>query len=123
MKRATLLAIPLALATLGCQTLDAGDDVPARIVNPDAASRAALQEAVNTAFGTDVTLAETALTDSSVLTIERTPPASMDSPKPMGRNMETPFRMRLYLNGSDCILVDERDSSRYRLVNTSCEAE
>ena len=102
--------------------LDA-EEAERRIVNPDDASRAALQEVVNTAFGTNVTLADDALTDSSLLTIERRPQPTMENQNPLGRNMEMPFQLRLYINGTDCVLVDQRDHARYTLSNTSCEAE
>ena len=123
MKIRHFFAVLLAIPALGCQTLADGYDKPARIVNPDDASRAALQEAVNRAFGTDVTLADNALTDSSVLTIERSPRPTMDDPNPLGRNMEMPFQLRLVINGTECILIDQRDRTRYTLANTSCEAE
>ena len=113
----------LALTALGCQTHGSYFDKPARIVNPDDASRAALQDLVNAAFGTNVTLADNALTDSSLLTIERSPRPTMENPSPLGRNMEMPFQLRLYINGTDCVLVDQRDRARYTLANTSCEAE
>ena len=123
MKARNLIAASLALTTLGCQTFGSSVDTPARIVKPDDASRAALQEAVNTAFGTNVTLADDALTDSSLLTIERYPSQTIDNQNPQGRNMEIPFNLRLFINGTDCVLVDQRDSARYILANTSCEAE
>ena len=123
MKARNLIAASLALTTLGCQTFGSSVDTPARIVKPDDASRAALQEAVNTAFGTNVTLADDALTDSSLLTIERNPRPTIDNPNPQGRNMEMPFQLRLFINGTDCVLVDQRDNARYILANTSCEAE
>lgn len=123
MKARNLIAASLALTTLGCQTFGSNVDTPARIVNPDDASRAALQDAVNTAFGTNVTLADDALTDSSLLTIERNPRPTIDNPNPQGRNMEMPFQLRLFINGTDCVLVDQRDNARYILANTSCEAE
>ncbi len=123
MKARNLIAASLALTALGCQTYGSNFDKPARIVNPDDASRAALADVVDTAFGTNVTLADNALTDSSVLTIERRPRSTMDNPNPLGRNMEMPFQLRLYINGTDCVLVDQRDSARYTLPNTSCEAE
>ncbi len=113
----------IALVMVGCQTLASGEDVAARITNPTDHSRAALQNAVNDALNTDVALADNALTDSSVLTIERHPPRSMQSPPAQGRNMDTPIQFRLVLNGSDCILVDQRDNSRYLLENTTCAAE
>ena len=123
MKVRLLGALVIAATVFGCQTVGANHDKPARIVNADDASRAALQEAVNTAFGTDVTLADSALTDSSQLTIERNPRPSMENPNPLGRNMELPFQLRLVINGADCVLIDQRDRTRYTLANTSCEAE
>lgn len=119
----TGLTLVVALIATGCQTYSTAAEVPARIVNPDAASRDALQEAVNTAFGTEVILADTALTDSSLLTIERNPSPTLDNPNPQGRIMEDPFQLRLYKSGNDCVLVDERDGTRYPLAATSCEAE
>ncbi len=113
----------VALTMVGCQTLASGEDVAARITNPTDHSRAALQNAVNDALNTDVALADDALTDSSVLTIERNPPRSMQSPPAQGRNMDTPIQFRLVLNGSDCILIDQRDNSRYVLEKTTCAAE
>ena len=123
MKARNLIAASLALMAIGCQTYGSNVDMPARIVNPDNASRAALQDAVNTAFGTNVTLADNALTESSLLTIERSPRPTIDNPNPQGRNMEMPFQLRLFINGTDCVLVDQRNRARYILANTSCEAE
>ena len=123
MKARNLIAASLALTALGCQTYGSYFDKPARIVNPDDASRAALQDVVNTAFGTNVILADNALTISSLLTIERSPRPTMEDPNPLGRNMEMPFQLRLYINGTDCILIDQRDNSRYVLEMTTCVAE
>jgi hypothetical protein len=122
-KARNLIAASLALTALGCQTNGSFVDKPARIVNPGDASRAALQDVVNTAFGTNVTLADNALTDSSLLTIERNPRPTMENPNPLGRNMEMPFQLRLYINGTDCVLIDQRDNSRYVLEMTTCAAE
>ncbi len=113
----------IALVMVGCQTLASGEDVAARITNPTDYSRAALQNTVNDVLNTDVALADDALTDSSVLTIERNPPRSMQSPPAQGRNMDTPIQFRLVLNGSDCILIDQRDNSRHLLEKTTCVAE
>ena len=113
----------IALVMVGCQTLASGEDVAARITSPTDYSRAALQNTVNDVLNTDVALADNALTDSSVLTIERNPPRSMQSPPAQGRNMDTPIQFRLVLNGSDCVLIDQRDNSRYMLEKTTCAAE
>ena len=122
MTRATLgLCASLLLAA--CQTTATADDRPARIVEPDAASRAALQRAVNDALNTEVKLAVDALTDSSLLTIERNPPKSMGSPPAQGRIMEAPIQFQLVTDGTHCILVDRRDDSRRVLEDTRCAAE
>ena len=102
----------IAFILVGCQTLANGEDVAARITNPTGHSRAALQNTVNDVLITDVALADDALTDSSVLIIEQHPPRSMQSPPSQGRNMDTPIQFRLVLNGSDCILIDQRDDTR-----------
>ncbi len=107
----------------GCQTMATGTDVPARITNPSAVSRAALQNAVNDALHTEVLLAASALTTSSILVIERNPPRSMQNQAATGRNMDPPMRFHLVLNNSECILVDQRDESRHLLEDTTCAAE
>jgi hypothetical protein len=113
----------VTLAIAGCQTVASEHDQPARIVNPDEASRIALQSVVDNVLNTHVTLADNALTESSFLSIERNPPRTMQNPNPQGRIMEPPFLFRLVVNGSDCILIDQRDRGRYLLENTNCEAE
>jgi hypothetical protein len=116
-------ATGLTLAIAGCQTVANEHDRPARIVSPDDASRAALQSVVDSVLNTHVTLADNALTDTSVLSIEHNPPRTMQNPNPQGRVMEPPFLFRLVVNGSDCILIDQRDRGRFLLENTTCEAE
>lgn len=117
----TLLACAL-MALSGCRTTASNNDVPARISNPSAASRAALQQAVNMALHTEVVLADDALTSSSILIIERNPRRTMQN-LPDGRVTESPIQFRLVANGSACILIDTRDDSRHLLENTTCVAE
>ena len=111
------------LVVSACQSMGGDYDRPARIVHPDDASRAALRATINGVLRTEVALADTALTDSSLLTIARDPPRTMQNPDPQGRVMEMPFQFRLVINGSDCILIDQRDRSRHTLADTICEAE
>ncbi|RLA27853.1 MAG: hypothetical protein DRQ63_04925 [Gammaproteobacteria bacterium] len=113
----------LTFAMVGCQTLATDGDVAARITNPTDDSRRALQSAVNAALDTNVTLANAALTDSSVLTIERNPPRSMENLPAQGRNMDMPMQFRLVLNNGDCVLIYTADDSRRQLADTSCVAE
>lgn len=117
------LLIMAGLVCSSCQSLAGDHDQPARIVNPDAASRAVLQAVVNEALGTEVMLADTALTTSSLLTIENWPAGSIDNPVPQGRNQDTPIHFRLMKNDGDCVLVRQADGTRYQLTDTECEAE
>mgnify|MGYP001813847998 CR=1 FL=1 len=118
-----ILGTLLWFTLTGCQTVNTDLDRPARIVNADADSRAALQAAVNEALGTEVLLAQDALTDTSLLTIERWPTGTMDNPVPEGRRLDKPILFRLVINGSDCILIDQRNESRHVLKDTECAAE
>ena len=113
----------IALVLAGCQSLVSGEDIAARITNPTDHSRAALRNTINEVLNTHVALADDALTDSSVLIIEQHPPRSMQNLPAQGRNMGTPLQFALVLNGSDCILIDQRDNSRHRLEKTTCTAE
>jgi hypothetical protein len=113
----------LLFATVGCQTLATDGDVAARITNPTDDSRIALQSAVDEALNANVTLASDALTESSVLTIERNPPRSMENLPAQGRNMDMPMQFRLVLNDGDCVLIYTADDSRRKLADTSCIAE
>jgi len=119
----SITAMCMLWLTSGCHTMATEQDRPARIVNADDASRAALQFIVNDVLNTKVLLADTALTESSLLVIERNPPRTLQNPHPLGRVMEAPMQFRLVINGLDCILIDARDDARYVLENTACKAE
>jgi hypothetical protein len=110
-------------AVTACKNVAPDFDQSAVIVDPDDASRAALQRTVNAVLGTEVLLADDALTGASLLVIERNPPRSIDGAPAQGRNMGTPVQLRLVSDDSQCILVDQRDGSRHVLENTSCVAE
>ena len=119
-----LVTVFLAAAALcGCQAIGADAERPARIIDADDASRAALQAAMNDALGREVRLADNALTDSSLLVIEISPPQGLDKPVPTGRDMTKPLRFQLVKSGGDCVLVNMQDDSRRVLADTHCEAE
>ena len=120
--RAIALAA-LAVTFAACKNVAPDVDQAAVIVNPDAASRAALQESVNAALHTDVTLAEDALTETSLLIIEQKVPQSIEGSPAQGRNMEMPIQFRLVANGSECVLIDQRDMTRAVLADTVCSVE
>ena len=120
--RLLLWMFVVTFGVVGCQTVATGYDKPARITDPTDDSRAALQQTVNAALNTNVTLADDALTDSSLLIVERSMPKSMDGSPAQGRTMEMPYQFRLVINGDECILIDQRDESRHVLQDTSCIA-
>jgi hypothetical protein len=120
--RAVALTV-LAMSFAGCKNVAPDADQAAVIVNPDVASRAALQAIVSAALHTDVTLADDALTETSILTIERKIPQSIEGSPAQGRNMEMPIQFRLVVNGAECILIDQRDMSRAVLKDTVCASD
>jgi hypothetical protein len=115
--------VACAMTLAACKNVAPDTDQAAVIVDADAASRAALRQAVNAALQTDVTLADDALTDTSVLIIERKMPQSIEGSPAQGRTMEMPIQFRLVTDGTNCILVDQRDASRHILADTRCVAE
>jgi hypothetical protein len=123
MRRHLLVAALAAIGVAGCRTVTTDHDKAARIIDADEKSRAALQHAVNDALNTEVRLADDALTESSLLIIELSPPRGMRAMPTRGRNMGDPIQFRLVINRDDCILIDQRDRSRYLLEDTKCKAE
>ena len=118
-----LLMAACAVAVVGCKNVAPDAGQAAVIVNPTDASRAALKQTVDAALGTDVALADDALTQSSSLIIERNMPQSIEGSPAQGRNMDMPIRFYLVTDGTSCILVDQRDDSRHILADTKCVAE
>ena len=110
----TMVAAVTFLAA--CKTSAVHEDVPARITNPTADSRAELQRVVSGALnGREVTIADDALTNDSLLIIE---------PKHLtGRDLGRPEHFRLALSGSRCVLVHQETDTRFELTETSCVAE
>ncbi len=120
--KALALAVS-AMSLVGCKNVAPDEDQAAVIVNPDATSRAALQATVNALLHTEVVLADDALTDTSILNIERKIPQSIEGSPAQGRSMEMPIQFHLVANGAECILIDQRDTSRTVLPDTACSVE
>ena len=113
----------LAIAAAGCHSVPGSNDVPALVVAPTAESRAALSGALETALGRPVTIADDALTDSSLLVVGRQQPPGEQGRVATGRNMDVPVQFRLVQSGGRCVLVDSRDGSRYPLDTVQCRPE
>ena len=124
MRTACLISCVVAVSMgLGaCETIATDNDQAAIITNPSDASRSALQHAVNTALHTAVALADDALTETDLLTIERSPTQGIGTSPTDGRIMDMPIQFRLVISANECILIDQRDAARYPLESTSCKA-
>lgn len=118
-----LVCSALMLGVTACRTAPTEQDKAARIVDPDDASRAALQGVVDGALRTQVNLASDALTKSSILIVHGKSIRDSNGIPIDGRRIVPPIQFRLVTNRERCILIDERDQSRYELENTRCEPE
>lgn len=96
------------------------NDVPAVIDGVTDASRAELSQAVGTMLGQPVTLANDALTRSSVLTIERVPVRDADGRRIDARERAAPEVFRLVKRGDRCILIHERTKTESILHDVRC---
>jgi hypothetical protein len=96
-------------------------DVAAVIDKPTKESRAELAQAVSSALnGAPVTLADDALTQDSLLIIQRAHPRDASGVPPSGRDFDKPEHFRLVKTGKHCALVHERTGKRTTLVSTTC---
>jgi hypothetical protein len=119
MRRLVTAGVAIGLAVAACAT-----EVPARLVAVTPESRAELQRAVTDALGgTHVTLADDALTLSSILTLEHAPPADPHARATTGRDVGRPERFQLLKIGRRCVLVHEPDGARAVLTEASCVPE
>jgi len=111
------------IAVAGCATSSARD-VPAVIVNPTPQSRAELSLAVQRALHSDpIPLSDDALTQSSLLPIDRMP--RRDSHGRLLNGLEIgrkPEVFRLVKSGNSCVLIhDDVDHLRQALPATRCK--
>ena len=96
----------LALALLtGCVRTRMHGEVPA-LLGTDAASRAALQKAVDGAVGGSVLLGDDAFTRDNVLMVEFAP-AMVNGQRIDGRESRRPIRFTLLISDGKCVLVSD----------------
>jgi hypothetical protein len=109
--------VELLVVSSGCRHLAAGEDVPAVLRAPTSAARSDLLEALRSALGgVTPALADDALTNSSMLIIDRA--------RLTGRTLDsTAQRFQLVVNDGRCILVRPADAWRTPLPNATCVAE
>ena len=90
---------------------------PAAVMDPTPAGHADIEQAVAAALGAEVLIADDALTTSSILTIERRAPRTIEGRVGTGRILDRPETFRLVLDGDQCVLVHRRTSATYPLEN------
>lgn len=95
---------------------------PAAIMDSTPSGHADIEQAVATALGTEVLIADDALTTSSVLTIERRSPRTMEGRVATGRVLDPPEVFQLVLDDDRCVLVHRRTGEPYPLANARCHA-
>ncbi len=122
------MQVPRTFALVGsivlcaCQSqANPAADVSAVIVEPTAESRAELQRVVSGALhDVPVHLADDALTDSSLLVIERKQHRTLEGRIGGDRMTESPEQFRLVANDSRCVLIHSKTGERYQLIGTTC---
>ena len=106
---------------VACQAPARQPDVAAVLVDPTPQTRAQLAMAVNEMLGvSSVTLADDALTRSSVLLIERSPARDVDGVRIAGRDYGKPKSFTLIKSGGNCVLVSGLDGRRIVLTDATC---
>lgn len=121
MKVIVLLAAGL---TAACTTLLAQPGQPALIMNAGIDSRTELLEVVRAALGNvPLTLADSALTQDSVLIVERVPRYDPNGLLINGRDIGMPERFLLFVQNSRCVLVHERTRQQWYLRHARCKPD
>lgn len=111
------------LGLVACQAPARQTDIAAVLVDPSPQSRAQLANAVNEMLTvSSVTLADDALTGSSLLLIERSPARDVGEVRIAGRVYGKPRTFTLVKSGGDCVLVSGQDGKRFVLTDATCRA-
>jgi hypothetical protein len=113
-----------ALSACACRTAEIDSERPARITAHTAESRAELERVVSDALdGAGVLLADDALTESSLLTVERSAHRDARGVRVQGRELGAPEQFRLVHTGEGCVLIHLNTSQRVALTETDCAPE
>ena len=126
MKSISSILLVITIPLFACQNSHSGAAVPARIIDSTTESHAELVKTVSAALNNPaVTLADNALTSTSVLVIERKQHRDPNGNPVLGRNLDlNPVaRFRLLLKDGRCLLLHENTGDRYTLDKTHCIAE
>ena len=104
-----------------CATM-AQEEIPAVLVETNAAARAEIVRVVGEALGnSDVLIASDALTRESALFFERKPARDATGQRMSGRDYGRPERFDLVKQEESCVLVHASSQKRYPLKGVRCE--
>jgi hypothetical protein len=96
---------------------------PAVIADPTAESRRELARIIHEALGeVPVTLADDALTGSSLLSLEHAQRRDPEGRLLNGRELRRPETFELFKRGSHCVLVRSKTGREWTLHHTQCVA-
>lgn len=124
LKRLRAIGVLALTSASACRTLAVGG-TPAVLVAPSATVHAELVAALTAALGAaPVAVAPDALTQTSVLIIDRASPRPAN-PALTGRTLATGGAQRfvLILDGPSCVLTRPADGWRMRLPSAECRTE
>jgi hypothetical protein len=106
-----------------CAVLPDSLGTPAVIADPTAESRQELARVIHEALGdVPVTLADDALTGSSLLSLEHALRRDPEGRTLNGRELTRPETFELFKRGSHCVLVQSRTGREWTLHHTQCVA-
>lgn len=119
-----LLILVVALLISACTTSLAQTEHPALLINSTPDSRAELLGIVRAALNNPpLILAESALTQDSVLLIERVSRVDANGLPLNGREVTMPERFMLSIQGTRCVLTHERTSQHWLLRQSQCREQ
>ena len=113
----SIAALGLVLA---CATVRGQSPAPALLVSPSAQARVELGRVINAALHVPVRLADDALVHDSVLIVDRTIRRDAAGIPLDGRGLGKPERFRLVMQGSNCVLIQERTGKSWTLMSATC---
>ena len=115
------LAAGMIVMVAACTSAPVPSEHPALIIQPNAASRAELLDAVTAALNhAPVSLADDALAHDSVLLIERQQRLDPTGLRANGREQGMPERFLLSTDGRRCVLTHAGTQRHWVLTHTQC---
>jgi len=115
-----LVSIAALGLVLACGTLRGQSPVPALLLSPSAPTRAELGRVINEALHVPVRLADDALVHDSVLIVDRTVARDSAGIPLEGRGRGKPEHFQLVMQGSSCVLIQDRTGKSWVLRSATC---